>query len=406
MIRSFLVLYRMDLGIDPSPFLTMRVYLPLTKYPQPEPRAALYRRLEEQLRGVGAIQASALTTYPPLAGGFPRDVTVAGRPVAEHGTASEVTMVGMSTNYLDMLGVRLVRGRGLTGADGTAGHVGAIVNERFVSLHFPTEDPLGRLITLTDRTLVAGRSAPTVATIVGIVPNVRQRDMRGPAPDPVVYLPYQADPPRGMVLIVRAPGDAGRITALVRGAMHAVEPDVPLFGIETLNDMLAQSRGSFRVFGAVFAIFALIALVLAAVGLYGVTAYAVTQRTAEIGVRMALGAQPMQILWLVLRRALAPVAVALPVGGAGAIGVGTLLRSLLIPASARDPILVASMAAGLLVVVALTACLGPARHAMRVDPVGTLRDRTGPGGPPARGPHVTHGETRKRGRRRSATVEV
>jgi putative ABC transport system permease protein len=406
MMRSFLVLYRMDLGIDPSPFLTMRMYLPLTKYPQPEPRAVLYRHLEEQLGGVSAIQASALATNPPLAGGFPRDVAVAGRPVSEHGTAPEVTMVGISANYLDTLGVRLTRGRGLTEADGTPGHVGAIVNQRFVDLHFPTEDPLGRLITLTDRTLVAGRSSPTVATIVGIVPNMRQRDVRGPAPDPVVYLPYQADPPRGMVLIVRAPGDAGRVTALVRDAMHAVEPDVPLFGIQTLDDMLAQSRWSFRIFGAMFALFAAIALVLSAVGLYGVTAYAVTQRTPEIGVRMALGAQPRQVLWLVLRRALAPLAVALPVGGAGAVGVGTLLRSLLMPASGRDPILIASIAAGLLVAMALAASLGPARRAMRIDPMGALRDRTGPGCPPTHAPRVTHGETRKRRRRRSATVEV
>ena len=315
-------------------------------------------------------------------------------------------MLGVSANYLDMLGVRLVRGRGLTEADGIAGHVGAIVNQRFVELHFPAEDPLGRLITLTDRTLVAGRSAPTVATIVGIVPNMRQRDVRGPAPDPVVYLPYQADPPRGMVLVVRAPGDAGRITALAREAMRAVEPDVPLFGIEKLDYMLAQSRSTFRVFGTMFAIFAAIALVLSAVGLYGVTAYAIAVRTSEIGLRMALGAQPGQILWLVLRRALAPLAVALPVGGAGAVWVGTLLRSLLMPASAREPIVIASIAAGLLVAIATASCVGPARRAMRIPSMGAMHDRTGPGWPTARAPHVTDGETRKRKRRRSATVEV
>jgi len=159
--------------------------LPLTKYPQPQPRALLYRHLEERLRRVSAIQASALTTNPPLFGGFPRDVAVEGRPVLTSGTAPEVTMVGVSASYLDTLGMRLVRGRGLTGADGTPGHVGAIVNQRFVSLHFPTEDPLGRQITLTDRTLVAARSAPTVATIVGIVQDMRQRNMQDADPDPV-----------------------------------------------------------------------------------------------------------------------------------------------------------------------------------------------------------------------------
>jgi putative ABC transport system permease protein len=371
MVRSFLVLYRMDLGVETSHLLTMRLTLPLTKYPQAAPRAALYHHLEERLRGVSAIQASALTTNPPLNGGFLRDLAVEGRPAPDPGKAPEVTMVGISATYFDTVGVRLVHGRGLTEFDETPGHVGAIVNQRFVSMHFPTEDPLGRQITLTDPTPAVQQSAPAVATIVGIVPDMRQNT--DPEPVPVVYLPYQADPQRFMVLIVRAPGEPGRITALVRDEMRAVEPDVPLFGIQTMDDLLAQQRWSFRVFGSMFAIFALIALVLSAVGLYAVTAYSVTQRTPEIGVRMALGAQTGQVLWLVLRRALGQLVIAVPLGIAGAFGVGTLLQSLLVQTSGRDPWTIVSIAM-LMVAISLAACLGPARRATRLDPVSALRD--------------------------------
>jgi putative ABC transport system permease protein len=188
----------------------------------------------------------------------------------------------------------------------------------------------------------------------------------------VAYLPYRADPQRFATLIVRAQGDPGSITPLVREEMRAIEPDLPLFGILTMDQMLAQLRWSFRVFGSMFAIFAVIALVLSAVGLYAVTAYSVTQRTAEIGVRMALGAQPEQVLWLVLRRALVQLAIGIPVGIAGAFGVGRLLQILLVQTSGRDPLTIASIAV-LMIAVSIAACFWPAQRATRLDPVSALR---------------------------------
>jgi putative ABC transport system permease protein len=372
MMRSFLALYTADLGIDTSRLLTMQLRLPLAKYPRPEPITALYEHMEERLRAVPAIQHSAVTTNVPAFGGLLRQLAVDGRPTRAGEKLPDVTMVSISAGYFDTLGMRMQRGRAFNEADGTPGHEAAIVNQRFVTMHFQGEDPLGRRIRLTDSTPQAQPPPPVDATIVGIVPTVRQRNFSEPDPDPVVYLPYRADPQRFMFLVVRGTGDAARLTSLVREEMRIVEPDVPLFRIQTMDELLAQQRWPMRVFGSMFAMFAVIALLLSAVGLYAVTAYSVTQRTAEIGVRMALGAQPGQVMWLVLRRALVQLAIGLPLGVAGAFGVGQLLKTLLVQTSSRDPMTIASIAV-LMIIVSLAACFWPARRATRLDPVHALR---------------------------------
>ena len=372
MMRSFLVLYQADLGIDTSHLLTMRMTLPLSKYPRPEPRTRLYRQLEERLRHVGAIQASAITSNPPMFGGMMRQLTVDGRPAPAGERPPEVTMLSVSAGYFDTIGARMLRGRVFTDVDGTPGHEAAIVNQRFVAMHFPGEDPIGRRVRLADSTPQVQPPPPLDATIVGVGPTIRQRNFQDPDPDPVVYLPYRADPQRFGTLIVRAAGDPAQITSLVREEMRAIEPDLPLFNILTMDQLLAQQRWPFRVFGSMFAIFAVIALVLSAVGLYAVTAYSVTQRTAELGVRMALGAQPAQVMWLVLRRAFVQLGVGLPLGIAGAFGVGRLLQILLVQTSPRDPVTIGSIAL-LMMVVSMAACVWPARRATRLDPVSALR---------------------------------
>ena len=373
MMRSFVALYQMNIGVDTAHLLTMRMFLPLAKYPRPEARTALFQLLEQRLHGISAIQASALTTNGPM-GGFLRQLSVNGRaaPAGEH--LPEVTMVSISPGYFTTLGVPVLRGRTLDDTDGTVGHENVLVNQRFVAMHFKAEDPVGQRITLIDGVPSAQQSAPVSATIVGVVPTVRQRSFQDPDPDPVVYLPYRIDPQRFALLVIRTPGEPGSVAALVREQMRAIEPDVPLFQIMTMDQMLAQQRWSFRIFGSMFALFAVIALALSAVGLYAVTAYSVTQRTAEIGVRMALGAQPPQVLWLVLRRALVQLAIGVPVGIAGAFGVGRLLQTVLFQTgtSGRDPVTIVSIAA-LMIVVSVNACFWPARRATRLDPVTALR---------------------------------
>ena len=372
MMRSFLKAYGMGFGFDTSRVLVMRMFLPLAKYPGREPRIALFQRIEERLHGIPAIQAAALASNAPLMGGFLRQLSIDGRAAAPGERLPDVTMVSIGAGYFDAIGVQLLRGRTFDPSDGMPGHESAIVNQRFVAMHFGREDPLGRRITLIDGTQSVQTSPPVNATIVGIAPSIRQRNFAETDPDAAVYLPYRADPQRGVILVVRAVGNPAGITPLVREEMRALEPDLPLFGIQTLDEGLAQRRWPFRVFGTMFAIFAGIALILSAVGLYAVTAYSVTQRTAEIGVRMALGAQPRQVLWLVLRRALVQLAIGVPIGIGGTFAVGKLLESLLVQTSTRDPATIGSIAA-LMIAVSIAACVWPARRAMQLDPVSALR---------------------------------
>jgi putative ABC transport system permease protein len=371
MMRSFLLLYQMDVGADTARVLTLRLNLPLAKYPQPDPRVALFRQIEERLRGIGSIRSSGLTSNPPMFGGFLRQLAIEGRPRDPDGHAPEVTMVTVSAGYFETLGIRIARGRNLQDADGTPGHESALVNQQFVAMHFAGEDPIGRRITLTDGVPGLQPSAPATATIVGIVPTVRQRNFQDAQPDPVVYLPYRMDGQRFMFLMLRTASEPALATPLVREQVRAIDPDLPLWGIMTLDRMLAQQRWTFRVFGGMFTIFAAIALWLSAMGLYAVTAYSVSQRTSELGVRMALGAQGSAIVWLILRRSLLQLAIALPIGVAGAFGVGRLLQSVIVKANG-DALAIAGITM-LMIVVSFAACLWPAARVLRLDPVQALR---------------------------------
>jgi ABC-type antimicrobial peptide transport system permease subunit len=217
-----------------------------------------------------------------------------------------------------------------------------------------------------------GQPSPTWAPIVGVVPNVRQNGVQEREPDPVVYVPLRTMPERTTGLLVRTHSDAATILPAIREQLRLVEPDIPLYEVRTMEERLAEQRWEYVVFGSMFAAFAAIALVLSAVGVYAVTAFSVTQRTQEIGVRMALGAEPRQILWLVLRRTLVQLAIGLPIGLAGAYGVGRLLEGFLVRTSPSDPVTLVLIVV-ILVSVAMLACLWPARRAARFDPMVALR---------------------------------
>ncbi len=373
MMRSFLVLYRMDIGVDTSHVLTMQMIIPARKYPTLQDRVAFLRRVDERLASINAIEAASTTTSVPFGGGATRQLEIDGRPTASGERLPIVTMLSIGPRYFDAIGAKLVRGRAFVETEGEPDRQSTIVNQRLVTKYFGGEDPIGKRVRLTEETPTGPQ--PGWLTVVGVVPNVRQRNNNQESePDPIAYLPHLENltMARGALLLARTRSDPGKATQILREEIRAVDPDMALFNIRTLDEVLAQQRWLFRVFGTMFGAFAVIALVLSAVGLYAVTTYSVTQRTQEIGVRMALGARPAQVIWLFLRQAFVQLAIGLTIGLAGAIAVGRLLQSLLVQTSSRDPVTLGSIAV-LLTIVAVAACFWPARRATRLDPLVALR---------------------------------
>jgi predicted permease len=282
-------------------------------------------------------------------------------------------MVAVGSKYFDALGVRMVRGRAFNATDGEPGREAMIINQRLADMHFRGEDPIGKRIRLINDGNIPGAPKFYQATVVGVSPTIRQRGFERD-PDPVVYITHAQNALMAMTanLIVRARGNPASVTALLRQEISAMDPDVPVTDIRTLDDVLARNRWPQRTFGTMFFVFAVIAIVLAAVGLYSVTAYSVAQRTQEIGIRMALGAEGEQVRWLVMRRGMIELGVGLTLGLAAALGTGRLLQGMLVGTGPADPITLGSISL-VLIAVAMVACFWPARRATRLDPVKALR---------------------------------
>jgi predicted permease len=374
MMRNFLILQGRDHGFDTSRLLTMSISLPDRKYPTPEVRTAFVERVDDRLAAISSIQAATTATSPPLLGGGVRQLTLDGRPAPAGEPLPTVTMVTIGPRYFDTVGVKLLRGRPFMREDGTPGREHVIVNQRFATMYFAGQDPVGKRIRLTEET-VTGPQLPWV-TIVGVSPTVRQRNIpQQPDADPVVYVPLRGNPNmgRGTQLLVRTAGDSAGAIPMLREEIRALDPDMPLSNIRTLDEALAAQRWPLRVFGTMFAIFAFIALVLSAVGLYAITAYSVTQRTQEIGIRMALGAQSRQVWWLIIRRASIQLLIGLIIGIAGSVGVGRLLQQLpFVQTSSFDPLTLVVIST-VLITAAVAASFLPAQRATRLDPVVALR---------------------------------
>jgi putative ABC transport system permease protein len=370
MIRSFLKLYSLNLGIETTNMLVMRTTLPNQKYPQPEQRRIFYDALMARLQAIPGMQGAAIATAIPFGGSEGRALEIEGRPVARAEDAPRTSIVSISPSYFDVVGVAMQRGRGFREGDGAAGSETAVVNERFVTRFFSGEDVIGRRIRL-----VPGGRNPKPGpwlTIVGVSPTIRQGNPQSLEPDAVVYQPYRMEVPGFMNILTRSQVPSASLTPLVREAVQAADPDQPVFQVQTMDEFLAQGRWPYRVFGTMFTIFAFIALVLSAVGIYAVTAYSVTQRTPEIGVRMALGARPAQVSWLILRRGLVQLAIGLTLGIILAWFASSALQSLVVQIPTRDPVTFTAIAT-VLTVVTLAACVIPARRATRLDPVTALR---------------------------------
>ena len=373
MMRSFFEMYTREIGIDTSRVLTMQLILPVRKYPTTESRTTFMERAEERLSAAPDIEAVSFATNLPGAGGGSRQIEFAGRPDVAENERPSVTLLSVGSRYFDAIGAPVLRGRAFNESDGLPGRESAIVNQRLVDMHFKGGNPLDGQIRFASTG--PGQPASAWLTVVGVAPNVRQRtDNQSAEADPIVYIPHRQDPTltSGMTLIARTRAGAAGAGQTLREGMRAVDPDQALFNLRTLDEVMGQQRFIYRVFGTMFSVFAFIALILAAVGLYAVTAYAVTQHTREIGLRLVLGAAPAQVIALFLRRGAVQLGIGLAIGVAGAFGVGQLLRAMLVQTSPRDPLTLVSIVA-LLTIVAAIACIIPARRATRLDPLHALR---------------------------------
>ena len=368
MARSLLTVALANRVIDTADVTTIQLFLPEDRYPTAGQRVGFFRAFDEQAaadpRIASATSAGAIPFAPVAAS---HQLAIDGRPASDGDPPPTAGVITIADDYFEALGLRLQQGRAFTDRDGTAGNDSVVVNRRFADLFFPNEDPLERRIRLTRRD-ESDENAPWL-TIVGISPTVRQT-MSG-APGPVAYLPYRAEPIPFQHLLVR--GVAGTAAGgAAREIVRRLDPDLPIARVWTLDGVLAQTRFIPRLIGALLGAFAWVALVLSAVGLYGVTAYAVTQRTQKIGLRMALGAGTGQVGWMVLRRGLGQLGLGLAIGIWGALTVGRLFESWLVDTPPADPVTQVSVAV-LLGGVAVVACLLPARRAARLDPMVALR---------------------------------
>ena len=373
MLRSFLTMYRMDIGIQTARLVTTGMIIPARKYPGWEDRTRFLQAIDDRFASTAGIEAASTASAIPFGGGAVRQIEIDGRAAVPGDRLPEVTMVSVGSRYFDAIAVPLVRGRAFTSDDGGTGRQVAIVNLRLATVYFKGQDPIGHLIRLSQNT--ARNEKDEWLTIVGLAPNVRQRNNNQERePDAVAYIPHRQNTAmaRAANVLARMRTPPAQATRTLYEAMKGVDPDQAMSAPLTMDDALAQNRWLLRVFTTMFMVFAVIALVVAAVGLYAVTAYAVTQHTREIGVRLALGAQPGPVIWLFLKRSLVQLAIGVTIGLAAAVALGRVLQSFLVQTSAHDPLTLVSIVV-LLTVVAVAACIGPARRATRLDPLTALR---------------------------------
>src|SRR5688572_7335404 len=368
LVRSLIALNSVDPGFSTRNVLAMRLELPRVKYNDDAKIVGFYQQLAERLRAlpgvedVGAASSLLLSELPQSA-----SLTIEGRPPAEPNQREiPVPYDSVTAGVFSTLQIPLIRGRLFTDADRVSAQPVVVVNEALVRRFFPNEDPIGKRITYGG----GGGNAPWL-TIVGVVRDTR----RGGFTRPVwseVYFPLGQAPTRRMFVFARTGGDPAAVARAARSAVWSIDRDQPIASIMTVDEALAKADSNRRFVTLLLGIFAAIALALAAVGVYGVLAHATAQRTQEIGIRMALGADRRTVLRMVLASGMKLTLAGLVLGIAGALALTHLLSGLLFGVSARDPLTFAAIPA-LLALVALFASWIPARRALRVEPLIALR---------------------------------
>jgi len=370
--KAFYKAYALDRNVQTSDALTTFVRLPPQTYATPEQRVAFHQQLRDRLAAVPEITASTVASAAPFSPAGRRQLTaVDGRPASD--LPPDIRTVVVEPAYFHTVVRGLVLGESFSELDGTPGHEAAIVNQRFAEVYLGAGSPIGRRLEIrpptAQRTYLReadGPAPPVSVAIIGVAPDIRQVSEAVP----MVYLPFRAEAPAAVSLIVRGSGGLGPGVAAVRDAVNAIDPDLALGVVRTLDELRDRSRGTGL--ESQFAKIGGLALVLSGVGLYSALAFAVRQRTQEIAIRMALGAQATHVRWLFLKTSAWVVVGGLAVGLPASLAVGRLLQNNLVRFDSRDPLMLIAMVA-VLAIVALVASIVPARRATRLEPTTALR---------------------------------
>jgi putative ABC transport system permease protein len=364
--RSFLSLLRTDPGFDPENVLTMNLVLPAAKYRDRPLRAAFYQDLVQRVKSTPGVQSAAVVNYIPLGGANSSDsYLVEGEPEPAPGDEHLGRYRVSTPDYFRTMGISVVRGRGFTEQDKVDGTPVVVVNETLARKHWPDQEAIGKRIRLYGPV-----DENPWMQIVGVVKDVKHELTLTVTPE--YYLPHAQDPWNAMVLVARTTVDPGSLASSLRQQVWSIDKDQPVFNVKTMHEVRSVSVAMYSFSSVMLAIFAGVALLLATVGIYGVMAFAVTQRTQEIGIRMALGASAVDVLKLVVRHGMKLALLGIVIGLAGSWALTRFMKGLLVGVEATD-VLTFSVVPLCLLVAAFIACYLPARRATKVDPLVALR---------------------------------
>jgi putative ABC transport system permease protein len=362
LLRSLLKLERVELGFDQEGLLVVPLSASMAKYGEPQARAAYFESLAERARGAPGVESVATASCPPMMYTMYFPFSVEGQ--ANPNEVPQAWYNAVSPNYFALMRIPVLEGRGFADADRGAHYV-AVINETMRRLYFAGQDPVGKRLTLSYL------NTPLTLEVVGVVRDIKQESLAAPA-SAQIYVSYLQVPWFSTALVVRAKGDPAAALASVGRAVREADPAQTATGAKTMGQLLYDSAAQPRFYSLLLGAFAALALVLAGVGIYGVISYAVAQRTQEIGIRMALGAQAGDVLRLVVGQGMAWVLAGVAAGLASAFALTRVMKSLLYEVGAGDPATFFGVTA-LLTAVALLACYLPARRATKVDPMVALR---------------------------------
>jgi len=371
MLRSFVELERVDPGFNPENVLAVNLSLNWSKYTDEAKRIAFYRPLIESIAARPGVIAASMGTTIPLNESAPwtAALMIEGKPQAPNQPRPQVSIQFISPDYFRAIGTPLLRGRVLDERDKAEAPTAVVINEAMARRFFGDEDPIGHRVALAQQHMPAG--GEKWGTIVGVVGNVKEFGLDKETSEEL-FLSLLQEAHNGGTLFVRTQGDPWALVAPIRERVRQLDPKQPVGRVRTLEQVRANDLASPRLTTALIGLFALLALVITAAGIVGVVSYSVSQRTQEIGIRMALGADRDRVVQMVLRQGLAPVVIGMAAGVIGALALTKLMAGLLFGVGPTDPTTFAAVLLGLFLVAA-TACWHPARRAAGIEPMLALR---------------------------------